>query len=67
MQGNTDTGGVIGIPATVLTWLNFINLIQLTPTLQFIVTLLSLIWLIIQISGWGSKKLKELKRKYAKK
>lgn len=67
MQSNTDTGGVIGIPATVITWLNFVNLIKLTPALQFIVTLLSLVWLIIQISGWASKKSKELKRKYGKK
>lgn len=67
MQGYNDTGGFIGIPATILTWLSFINLIKLTPTLQFIVSILSLLWLVIQISGWASKKFKELKRKYAKK
>jgi len=68
MQGYHDTGGgFIGIPATVLTWLSFVNLIKLTPTLQFVVTVLSLLWLIIQISGWAVKKYKETKKKYAKK
>jgi len=67
MQGYNDTGGYIGIPATILTWLSYINLIKLTPTVQFIVSILSLLWLVIQISGWISKKFKELKRKYVKK
>lgn len=67
MQGQYDTGGVIGIPATILTWLSFINLIKLTPTLQFLVTVLSLLWLVIQITGWASKKYNEVKKRHAKK
>lgn len=70
MQGHNDfsgSGGFIGIPATILTWLNFIKLVELTPMLQFCVTTLSLVWLVIQISSWANKTLKALKKKYAKK
>jgi hypothetical protein len=67
MQGHNDTGGIIGIPATVITWLSFINVLKLTPIFQFLVTVLSLLWLVIQISSWASKKYKEVKSKYAKK
>ena len=67
MQGHQDTGGFIGVPATILTWLSFVNLIKLTPALQFVVTVLSLVWLVIQISAWSIKKYKEITNKYAKK
>ena len=55
----SESGGFIGIPATVLTWLNYMSIMKLTPMLQFFVTLLSFVWLVIQIGGWVSKKLKK--------
>ena len=70
MQDHSDiagTGGFIGIPATVLTWLNLMKLVEMTPVLQFCVTALSFIWLVIQITGWANKRIKELKKRYAKK
>lgn len=54
----SESGGFIGIPATVLTWLNYMSIMKLTPILQFFVTLLSFVWLVIQIGGWVAKKLK---------
>ena len=55
----SEASGVVGIPATILTWLNYMNIMALTPVLQFLVTFLSLVWLCIQIGGWISKKLKK--------
>lgn len=55
----SEASGVVGIPATILTWLNYMNIMALTPILQFLVTFLSLVWLCIQIGGWISKKLKK--------
>jgi hypothetical protein len=58
-QGVSEASGMIGVPATILTWLNYMNIMTMTPVLQFLVTLLSLVWLVIQIGGWVSKKLKK--------
>jgi hypothetical protein len=55
----SESSGFVGIPATVLTWLNYMSIMKLTPILQFFVTLLSFVWLCIQIGGWVSKKLKK--------
>ena len=54
----SESTGIIGVPATILTWLNYMNIMTMTPVLQFLVTLLSFVWLVIQIGGWVSKKLK---------
>lgn len=54
----SEATGVVGVPATILTWLNYMNIMTMTPVLQFLVTLLSFVWLCIQIGGWVSKKLK---------
>jgi hypothetical protein len=58
-QGLSEASGMVGVPATILTWLNYMNIMTMTPVLQFLVTLLSLVWLVIQIGGWVSKKLKK--------
>lgn len=55
----SEATGVIGVPATILTWLNYMNIMAMTPVLQFFVTFLSLVWLCIQIGGWLYKKLKK--------
>lgn len=55
----SESGGFIGIPATILTWLNYMSIMKLTPILQFFVTLLSFVWLCIQIGAWINKKLKK--------
>jgi uncharacterized membrane protein YcgQ (UPF0703/DUF1980 family) len=54
----SESSGFVGIPATVLTWLNYMSIMKLTPILQFFVTLLSFVWLVIQIGGWVNKRLK---------
>jgi hypothetical protein len=58
-QAVSEASGMVGVPATILTWLNYMNIMTMTPVLQFLVTLLSLVWLCIQIGGWVSKKLKK--------
>jgi ABC-type proline/glycine betaine transport system permease subunit len=55
----SEASGLVGVPATILTWLNYMNIMTMTPVLQFLVTLLSFVWLCIQIGGWVSKKLKK--------
>ena len=55
----SEATGIVGVPATILTWLNYMNIMTMTPVLQFLVTLLSFVWLVIQIGGWVSKKLKK--------
>lgn len=58
-QAVSEASGMVGVPATILTWLNYMNIMTMTPLLQFLVTLLSFVWLVIQIGGWVSKKLKK--------
>ena len=55
----SEATGIVGVPATILTWLNYMNIMAMTPVLQFFVTFLSLVWLCIQIGGWVHKKLKK--------
>lgn len=63
MHGDvSNQGSLIGVPATILTWLSYMNIMKLTPIFQFIVTLLSLVWLMIQIGSWARKNLKIFKK-----
>lgn len=55
MTDVTHESSYIGIPATILTWLSYMNIMALTPVFQFIVTILSFVWLCIQIGGWIQK------------
>jgi hypothetical protein len=55
-------GSAVGIPATIVTWLSYMNIMKLTPFFQFLVSILSLVWLVIQIVSWAKKNLKMFKK-----
>lgn len=46
---------LVGIPSTIITWLSMINLIKINPFMQFVVSLMSILWLSMQIYSFAKK------------
>jgi hypothetical protein len=61
MQTPSTDLTLVGFPATILAWLNMFNLININPLLDFAVSMVSLVWLSIQIYGWIEKRIKSYK------
>ena len=53
--------GVIGLPATIITWLTMLDIMTLTPIATLVASSLSTIWLSLQIYGWIEKRIKNKK------
>lgn len=51
----------LGIPSTILSWLAFFQLIEISPILNVAVSILSITWLSMQIYGWVEKRIKDKK------
>jgi p-aminobenzoyl-glutamate transporter AbgT len=51
----------LGIPSTILSWLAFFNLVSISPILNGLVSIMSLVWLSMQIYGWVEKRIKAYK------
>ena len=54
---------ILGVPSTVMTWLVVFDLLKINPLVTFIVSLMSLVWLSLQIYGWFEKRIKNNGRK----
>jgi hypothetical protein len=51
----------LGIPSTILSWLAFFNLVSISPILNGLVSVMSLVWLSMQMYGWIEKRIKASK------
>jgi len=49
---------ILGFPSTVMTWLVVFDLLKINPLVTFIVSIMSLVWLSLQIYGWFEKRIK---------
>jgi len=49
----------LGIPSTVLSWMAYLNIVDVNPLVNFVVSIFSLVWLSIQIYSWTEKRIKE--------
>jgi hypothetical protein len=60
MDSNSEVT-IIGIPSTIISWLAYLNIVQVNPIVNFIVSIFSITWLSLQIYGWIEKRIKERK------
>jgi hypothetical protein len=58
MQLVSNDMDFVGIPATVLSWLSIFEVVKMSPMLDLIVSIFSIVWLSIQIFGWIEKRIK---------
>jgi len=49
----------LGIPSTVLSWMAYLNIVDVNPLVNFVVSIFSLVWLSIQIYSWTEKRIKD--------
>jgi hypothetical protein len=50
---------IVGFPSTVMTWLVVFDVVKINPLVTFIVSIMSLVWLSLQIYGWIEKRIKK--------
>jgi hypothetical protein len=48
---------ILGIPSTIMTWLFFFDVVKINPLVTFFVSIMSLVWLSLQIYGWIEKRI----------
>jgi len=58
MNASTDAT-FIGMPSTIISWMAYLNIVQVNPVVNFIVSIFSITWLSLQIYGWIEKRIKE--------
>lgn len=58
MNTSTDVT-FIGIPSTVISWMAYLNLVDINPLINFVVSIFSVTWLFLQIYGWIEKRIKD--------
>jgi hypothetical protein len=58
MNASTDVT-FIGIPSTVISWMAYLNLVDINPLINFVVSIFSVTWLSLQIYGWIEKRIKD--------
>jgi len=51
----------LGVPSTIVSWLAYLNVVDINPLVNFVVSIFSLTWLSMQIYGWIEKRIKEKK------
>jgi len=49
----------LGVPSTIVSWMAFLNIVNINPFVNFVVSIFSLVWLFIQIYSWTEKRIKE--------
>jgi hypothetical protein len=49
----------LGVPSTVLSWMAYLNIVDVNPLVNFVVSIFSLVWLSIQIYSWIEKRVKD--------
>jgi formate hydrogenlyase subunit 3/multisubunit Na+/H+ antiporter MnhD subunit len=49
----------LGIPSTIVSWMAYLNIVEINPLVNFVVSIFSLVWLSIQIYSWTEKRIKE--------
>jgi len=49
----------LGVPSTIVSWMAYLNVVQVNPLVNFVVSIFSLVWLSIQIYSWTEKRIKE--------
>ena len=51
----------LGVPSTIISWIAYLNIVDVNPLINFVVSIFSLAWLSLQIYGWIEKRIKENK------
>lgn len=51
----------LGIPSTIVSWMAYLNIVDVNPLVNFVVSIFSLTWLSIQIYSWIEKRIKDRK------
>jgi hypothetical protein len=49
----------LGVPSTIVSWMAYLNIVEVNPLINFVVSIFSLTWLSIQIYSWVEKRIKE--------
>jgi hypothetical protein len=49
----------LGVPSTILSWMAYLNIVDVNPLVNFVVSIFSLVWLSIQIYSWIEKRVKD--------
>lgn len=49
----------LGIPSTIVSWMAYLNVVDVNPLVNFVVSIFSLVWLSIQIYSWTEKRIKD--------
>ena len=51
----------LGVPSTIVSWMAYLNIVDINPLVNFVVSIFSLTWLSIQIYSWIEKRIKDRK------
>lgn len=49
----------LGIPSTLVSWMAYLNIVDVNPLINFVVSIFSTVWLSMQIYGWIEKRIKD--------
>ena len=49
----------LGVPSTIVSWMAYLNIVDINPLVNFVVSIFSLVWLSIQIYSWAEKRIIE--------
>lgn len=49
----------LGIPSTLVSWMAYLNIVDINPLINFVVSIFSAVWLSMQIYGWIEKRVKD--------
>lgn len=49
----------LGIPSTLVSWMAYLNIVDINPLINFVVSIFSTVWLSMQIYGWIEKRVKD--------
>jgi formate hydrogenlyase subunit 3/multisubunit Na+/H+ antiporter MnhD subunit len=49
----------LGVPSTIVSWMAYLNIVDVNPLVNFVVSIFSLVWLSIQIYSWKEKRIKD--------
>jgi len=58
MNINSDVT-FLGVPSTIISWMAYLNIVDINPLINFVVSIFSTVWLSMQIYGWIEKRIKD--------
>ena len=58
-MGEHNDISFLGVPSTILSWMAYLNIVDVNPLVNFVVSIFSLTWLSIQIYSWIEKRVKD--------